>query len=75
MKLYQHYKGGLYIVIETAKDSTNDHVSHDMVMYYSLAKQTWHVRRLSEFVQEVRWPTGGFRPRFSRVTHAEDVLR
>jgi hypothetical protein len=48
--LYQHYKGGLYTVIDMAKHSEN---LEDMVVYRSELHGTLWVRPASMFFEEV----------------------
>lgn len=54
--LYEHYKGGLYLVLGTAGRS-EDRAARDVV-YFSLAKRVWWVRPLPMFVEWVRPEAG-----------------
>ena len=49
MKLVRHYKGGLYIEVARALESTNERQGREVVVYFSLEKQTWHTRDAEEF--------------------------
>tara|TARA_B100000508_G_scaffold60333_2_gene47506 strand:+ start:53005 stop:53265 length:261 start_codon:yes stop_codon:yes gene_type:complete len=70
-KIYDHYKGGRYLTLLLIEDSTNDRivdgVKNKMVVYVSLnnVKEKIWCRLLSEFIEEVKWPDGSMRPRFS----------
>ena len=76
MDLYVHYKGGLYLWLDTAFDATNDSSytrADPLVIYQALThpRLDEHVgsgmmwtRRLSEFHEEVEWPDGVMRSRF-----------
>lgn len=57
--LVLHYKGGYYIVLGTASDSSNDRAGLHVVIYYSIAKKLRHVRELQEFCGLVTSPTYG----------------
>lgn len=61
MKLVRHYKGGLYIEFARAMESTNERQGREVVVYYSLSKNTWHTRDAIEFDSMVE----GNRRRFS----------
>ena len=62
--IYRHYKGGRYIVLHIARDSTNNRDGNKGVVYFSLAKRTVNYRDVSEFTEEIMWPDGVTRPRF-----------
>lgn len=56
MKLYQHYKGGLYVMVDNnADDSTNAEQGRHrtLVVYYSVATGMYHVRDRDEFFENV----------------------
>ena len=63
-KIYKHYKGGRYLVLHLASDSTNGRNDAEGVVYVSLAYGILKYRELAEFVEEVQWPDGAMRPRF-----------
>ncbi len=75
MKLYQHYKGGLYIVIGDASDSNNTRPRDPLqVMYYSIRKGTWHIRTHLEFHEFVKQDEQGHRTlRFQEVVFPQDI--
>lgn len=51
--VYQHYKGGYYLVLFTADDS-NNFADHELgVVYISLDRGKANFRRLTEFLEEV----------------------
>lgn len=47
--LYQHYKGPLYLVLDTVTDSTNANQDRSFVIYWSLERKALHVREKQEF--------------------------
>ena len=63
-KVYKHYKGGRYLVLCIAEESTNTRVGTRGVVYISLTYGKIKHRDLAEFVEEVQWPDGIKRPRF-----------
>ncbi len=67
--LYRHWKGDHYLVLFTAQDSNNNADREPVVVYYSLGRQGFRVRRVKEFTELI--PDGGGRrvPRFVRVGH------
>ncbi len=71
-RIYEHYKGGKYLVLLVAEDSTNDRITDDkknkMVVYVSLTNGKIWCRTLSEFAESVEWPDGQRRSRFVLVT-------
>ena len=62
--MYRHYKGGKYLVLFVADDSTNKREGNKVVVYASLAHGTINCRDLNEFTEIVAWPDGGQKPRF-----------
>jgi hypothetical protein len=58
------FKGGKYLVLSVAEDSTNGREGTKVVVYVSLTYGEIHTRDLSEFTQEVEWPNGQKGPRF-----------
>lgn len=63
--MYQHYKGGLYVVLSLARFATNGpHDGETHVVYYSLEKRQLFTREMSDFIKKVTWPDGAVRPRF-----------
>jgi hypothetical protein len=77
MKLYQHYKGGLYIVPgeERAIDATNDTPRGDraVVVYYSIPEEKAFVRDAYEFNENVEHK-GKTGPRFRFIADAADIM-
>lgn len=74
--LYQHYKGGLYLLLDLVHDSTNrgDEGQHPLFAYYrSVRRGTTHVRLYAEFVEQVEWPDGEMRDRFCTIRGPEDM--
>lgn len=79
--IYQHYKGAYYLVLGIASMSDNGFLKRlategDVyyVVYVSLTPQIgdlsrpkMHIRRLSEFTENVEWPLGHSDPRFRFV--------
>jgi hypothetical protein len=63
-RAYRHSKGGRYLVLAVASDSTNAREGNRIVVYVSLTYGTVKARDLAEFVEEVAWPDGVRRPRF-----------
>ncbi len=63
---YTHYKGGKYLVLFTADDSTNERDGQKTVVYVSLSQMRVYCRNLEEFIESVQWPDGKMRPRFAR---------
>lgn len=64
--LYVHYKGGKYLVLFVAHESTNGREGRDVVVYVSLTNNSTHTRDFVEFTEEIVWPDGVTRPRFIR---------
>lgn len=63
-RVYSHHKGGRYLVIAVADDSTNDRKGNRLVVYVSLTYGKIKCRDLAEFTELVTWPDGVERPRF-----------
>ncbi len=63
-RIYAHYKGGRYLVLHIAEESTNARPGSKGVIYVSLTYGKIKHRDLSEFTEEVEWPDGNMRPRF-----------
>ncbi len=63
-RTYTHFKGGTYLVLAVADDSTNSRKGTQMVVYVSLTYGTIKSRDLSEFTELVTWPDGIERSRF-----------
>ena len=75
MKLYVHYKGGMYLHLDTVDDSTNDSPYSDpLVVYYSLDRLVLHTRLHPEFHEKVEWPDGIMRHRFERAMTPSKVV-
>lgn len=55
--IYRHYKGGLYIVLLTFRQSTNGpDDGESYVLYYSLEKKQLYGRRRAQFEERVPLP-------------------
>lgn len=63
-RVYEHAKGGKYLVLIVASDSTNARAGNPIVVYVSLTYGTVKARDLAEFVEKVVWPDGVRRSRF-----------
>lgn len=63
-KIYNHHKGGRYLVLHIVDESTNALVGKQGVVYVSLKYGKIKHRDLTEFTEEVLWPDGQMRPRF-----------
>jgi len=63
-RIYTHFKGGTYLVLSVAEDSTNSRKGNRSVVYVSLTHGTVKCRDLSEFAERVTWPDGIERARF-----------
>jgi hypothetical protein len=63
-RVYEHHKGGKYLVLFVADDSTNARMGNKLVVYVSLTYGAIKCRDLSEFTELVAWPDGKMRPRF-----------
>jgi len=62
---YRHHKGGKYILLGVANDSTNARSGNKVCIYLSTeVNQGLYVRDLTEWNEEVEWPDGIRRPRF-----------
>lgn len=68
--LYRHWKGGHYLVLFTAQDSNNTGSGGAVVVYYSLARSGFRVRRVEEFTELISDGGGRRVPRFVRIGHA-----
>jgi hypothetical protein len=66
MKIFRHYKGGLYLFIAEVQDCTNGSDKY-VVIYQSLFTGKYHVRLASEFYEKVP----GFEARFKEITGDE----
>lgn len=63
--VYLHHKGGRYLVLCVADESTNIRKAEgSVVVYVSLTHGRIKVRDVLEFLELVRWPDGEMRPRF-----------
>jgi hypothetical protein len=63
-RVYAHHKGGRYLVLSVAEDSTNSRAGNKLVVYVSLTYGKIKCRDLAEFIEVVQWPDGQERPRF-----------
>ena len=65
-KTYKHYKGGLYTVLFVAEETTNERKgSNGGVVYVSHTYGKIKYRDLDEFTEEIEWPDGVKRSRFT----------
>ncbi|MDB4984439.1 MAG: hypothetical protein JWM20_618 [Patescibacteria group bacterium] len=64
-KVYVHRGGGRYTVLHVCEDSTNARNGTLGVVYVSLTYGKIRYRDLSEFEEEIQWPDGIVRPRFT----------
>ena len=62
--VYIHHKGGKYLVLALADESTNDRKGNKVVVYVSLTYGKIKCRDLREFIEIVKWPDGDMKPRF-----------
>ncbi len=62
--VYTHYKGGRYLVLFVADESTNRRMGKKVVVYVSLTYGKVHTRDWEEFTEKVKWPDGKRRTRF-----------
>jgi hypothetical protein len=63
-RVYEHYKGGKYLVLGVAEESTNARTGTQVVIYISLTYGKMKCRDLQEFLELVSWPDGQMKPRF-----------
>lgn len=62
--VYEHHKGGKYLVLGIAEESTNARKGNRVVIYVSLTYGKVRCRDLEEFTEVIEWPDGESRPRF-----------
>lgn len=62
--IYRHYKGGRYLFLMTALESTNGRDRCEVVIYVSLDNGQVNVRDKIEFHEPIIWPDRMLRPRF-----------
>jgi hypothetical protein len=67
--VYAHHGGGKYVVLHVVEDSTNARAGSLGVVYVSLTYGKIKYRDLIEFTEDVEWPDGKRRPRFTLVEH------
>jgi len=65
--VYEHFKGGRYLVLFVADDSTNARSGNRLVVYVSLTYGVVKCRDIKEFLEPVEWPDKVVRPRFVPV--------
>lgn len=68
--IYRHWKGSNYVVLFVGRDSNNDSNREEVVIYLSLGAEfagRINVRKVSEFLEEITLPDGGYVPRFTYV--------
>lgn len=63
-QIYEHHKGGKYLVLSVAEESTNARKGNQVVIYVSLTFGKVKCRDLEEFLEIVEWPDGEKRSRF-----------
>ena len=63
-QVYNHHKGGKYLVLSIAEDSTNARKGKRVVIYISLTYGVVKCRDFDEFIEMVEWPNGEKRSRF-----------
>lgn len=67
---YRHYKGGTYTLLYVARNS--EQRDQELAVYTSHARQQIWVRPWDDpdcgFTNEVEWPDGVRRPRFTLIT-------
>ncbi len=63
-QIYDHHKGGKYLVLSVAEESTNSRKGNQVVIYVSLTYGTVKCRDMKEFQESIKWPDGQIRPRF-----------
>ena len=63
-RVYGHHKGGKYLVLSVADDSTNNRSGNKLVVYVSLTYGKIKCRDLTEFIEIIEWPDGQHRSRF-----------
>ena len=66
--VYEHFKGGKYLVLFVAEESTNSRTGNKSVVYISLTYGVIKIRELTEFIELVEWSDGTKRPRFVEST-------
>ena len=77
--LYQHYKGGMYLVQENcgSLDASGPPTIElrPMITYTStLTKERW-TRPLHEFLEKKNWPDGTVGPAYARVSPATQAQK
>ncbi len=71
--LYQHFKGGLYVVsVGVAHDATNGS-ERALVVYSSISDGNYYCREHTEFHENVEYE-GKTGPRFRVITDAADIM-
>ena len=73
-KLCRHYKGGRYLILFEAMESSNGRERKPVVIYASLDKGTVNVRDKEEFFESVEWPDGARRSRFSPEQSVSKII-
>lgn len=63
-RVYDHYRGGKYLVLAVAEETTNARKGGKVVLYVSLTYGRLKARDFDEFIEEVEWPDGSRKPRF-----------
>ena len=63
-KVYVHYKGGEYLVLFLANESTNERAGGNVVVYVSLTYGKIKCRDYKEFVEIIKWSDGSKKSRF-----------
>ncbi len=72
--LFQHHKGGLYVMTAVSSDSSNEEPRvGSFAVYYSLEQCAYRMRPLSEFHELVKLPDGREVQRFTPVSKPCDI--
>ena len=77
MTLYQHYKGGLYVVIDlstiNATNTNSPCKNREYVTYMCVRDDTTFIRESTEFLGNVEYK-GKTGPRFRVIMDAADIM-
>lgn len=72
-RLYQHYKGDFYRII--CRGRLSEERDQEMVVYRSMKFGSVWIRPLSMFMEDVLWPDGKHRARFTPIAHLPKVVQ
>ena len=70
--LYEHYKGGKYLVLHVAKEEAT---LSDVVVYAHLDDGVIWTRPVASWTQLIVWPDGHPRPRFRKLADGDPQKR